>query len=142
MIRNIAAGIVGVLVAACLVGLVEMVGHSIYPPPPDIDFSNMDALRPYIAGLPLGAFAFVGGAWFLGALGGTMVACRIGTAAPRLFAAVVGGFILAATAYNLAVIPHPIWFSISGVVGIVIAAWLGQFLSTRPASQTYLPPAE
>ena len=133
--KNIAAGIVGVFVAAGLIWLVEMIGHSVYPLPPEIDFSDIDALRSYIAGLPAGAFAFVGGAWFLGTLGGTIAACRIGSAAPRIFAMVVGGFVLAATAYNLAVIPHPVWFSISGIVGIVIAAWLGQFLSTRRPAQ-------
>jgi hypothetical protein len=130
--KNIAAGFVGVFVASGLVWLIEMIGHSVYPLPPEIDFSDIDALRPYIAGLPAGAFAFVGGAWFLGTLGGTIAACRIGSAAPRIFALVVGGFVLAATAYNLAVIPHPVWFSISGVAGIVIAAWLGQFLYSRP----------
>lgn len=132
--KNIAAGIVGVLVAAGLVALFEMIGHSVYPMPPDIDFSDTDAMRHYIAGLPLGAFAFVGAAWFLGTLGGTMIASRIGSAPPVLFAMVVAGFVLIATAYNLAIIPHPVWFSISGIVAIVAAAWLGQFLSNRSAS--------
>ena len=133
MIKNIAAGIVGVLVAVGLVWLVELIGHAVYPPP-DIDFSDADAIRRYTSTMPVGAFAFVGGAWFLGTLGGTLAASRIGSAAPRLFAMVVGGVVLAATAFNLAYIPHPLWFSITGVAGIVIAAWLGQFLSARNSS--------
>ncbi|MDH5621333.1 MAG: hypothetical protein OEY74_04560 [Gammaproteobacteria bacterium] len=133
--KNIAAGVIGVFVAVGLVWLIEMIGHAVYPPPPDIDFSDVDAVRHYLSTLPLGAFAFVGGAWFLGTLGGTMAASRIGSAAPRLFAMVVGGFVLAATAFNLAVIPHPLWFSIVGVAGILVAAWLGQFLSTRRTAE-------
>jgi len=132
--KNIAAGVIGVLVAVGLVWLIEMIGHAVYPPPPDIDFSDVDAVRGYMSALPLGAFAFVGSGWFLGTLGGTMAASRIGSAAPRLFAMVVGGFVLAATAFNLTVIPHPLWFSIVGVAGVFIAAWLGQFLSTRSSS--------
>ena len=38
--RNIAAGVAGILVAVGLVWMVEMVGHSVYPPPPDLDFSD------------------------------------------------------------------------------------------------------
>jgi len=135
MVKNIAAGVIGVLVAVGLVWLIEMIGHAVYPPPPDIDFSNVDSVRRYMSTLPLGAFAFVGSGWFLGTLGGTMAAGRIGSAAPHIFAMIVGGFVLAATAFNLAVIPHPLWFSITGIAGILIAAWLGQFLSARSSSK-------
>ena len=132
--RNIAAGIVGVLIAFGLVMIVEMIGHSVYPLPPDLDFSDTEATRLYVSGLPLGAFLFVGGAWFVGTLGGTMAACRVGNAEPRIFAMVVGGLMLAATAYNLATIPHPLWFSISGVAGIIAAAWLGMVLSSKSSN--------
>ncbi len=129
--KNIAAGVVGVLIAGGIVWLAEMIGHSVYPPPPELDFSDADSLRAYISGLPLGAFLFVGGGWFLGTLGGTMAACRIGAAKPPIFAMVVGGFMLAATAFNLVLIPHPVWFSITGVAGIIVAAWLGMTLSNK-----------
>ena len=129
--KNIAAGVAGVLIAGGLVWLIEMIGHSVYPAPPELDFSDADSLRAYMSGLPIGAFLFVGSGWFLGTLAGTMAACRIGTAKPQIFAMVVGGFMLAATAFNLAVIPHPVWFSITGVAGIIVAAWLGMTLSGR-----------
>ena len=129
--KNIAAGFAGVLIAGGLVWLIEMIGHSVYPVPPEVDFSDIEALRGYIAGLPIGAFLFVGGGWFLGTLAGTMAACRIGTAKPQIFAMIVGGLMLAGTAFNLAVIPHPLWFAITGVAGIIIAAWLGMTLSAK-----------
>lgn len=134
MARNIAAGIIGVLIAGGIVWLVEMIGHTVYPIPPEVDFSDIDAVRAYIAGLPAGAFAFVGAGWFFGTLLGTMAACRVGTAAPRVFAIVVGLLMLAGTAFNLAVIPHPLWFAITGVVAIIVAAWLGRTLSARKDS--------
>ncbi len=128
--KNIGAGVAGVLIAMGLVWLVEMIGHSVYPPPPDIDFSDADAMRIYVASLPWGAYLFVGGAWFIGALGGTLAACKVGNAAPKLYAMVVGGFMLLATTYNLVTIPHPLWFAILGIVGIIVAAWLGMFFSS------------
>lgn len=123
--RNIAAGVAGVVIAVILVWLSDMIGHAVYPPPPDVDFTDMDAARAFIATLPVGAFAFVSGGWFAATLGGIVVACKIGTAQPIVFTTVVGAMMLAATAYNLTMIPHPLWFSITGVTGIVLAAWLG-----------------
>lgn len=134
--KNIAAGIAGIAVAAVLVALTEWLGHTVYPVPADLDSTNLDAMRSYIAGLPVGAFLFVAGGWFIGTLGGILAACRIGTARPKIFTMVVLGFILAATAFNLAVIPHPLWFSITGVAGILAAAWLGLTLSTSKEEAT------
>ena len=71
--------------------------------------------------LPIGALLFVAVAWFIGTLGGTLAACKIGDAKPMIFAAVVGGLMLLGTLFNLMTIPHPLWFSILGVVGIVAA---------------------
>jgi hypothetical protein len=132
--KNIVAGIAGVLVAVGLVWITEMVGHSVYPPP-DINFSDTEVVRRYISELPLGAFLFVGGAWFVGTLGGTVTACCIGSAQPRIFAMTVGGLMLVATAFNLAVIPHPLWFSVSGIAGIIVAAWLGWLFGSKLKSR-------
>ena len=135
MVKNIAAGVAGILVAVGLVWIIESAGHTIYPPPPNLDFTDTEAVRLYISGLPLGAFLFIGGAWFLGTLGGTVVACYVGNAAPRIFAMIVGALMLVATASNLAMIPHPLWFSVSGIVGIIFAAWLGMFIVNKAKSR-------
>ena len=123
--KNIVAGITGVVIAMAMVWVVEKVGHAVYPPPPDLNFADPDAMRAYIETVPLGALLFVSAAWFIGTLCGTCAACAIGTAKPMIFAMVVGGLMLIATIMNLVMIPHPMWFSILGVVGVVIGAWLG-----------------
>ena len=123
--RNIAAGVAGVVIAVALVWLVEKIGHAVYPPPADLDFSDAEAMKAYIAALPLGALLFVAAAWFIGTLCGTCAACAIGTVKPMIFAMVVGGLMLVATIVNLAMIPHPMWLSALGIVGVLIGAWLG-----------------
>ena len=125
MLKNIAAGIAGIIIAGLLVWLVEMLGHTIYAPPADLNFADGDAMRAYIDTLPIGALLFVAAAWFIGTLGGTFAACKIGDAKPMIFAAVVGGLMLVGTLFNLMTIPHPLWFSILGVAGIAVGAWLG-----------------
>ena len=134
--KNIAAGIAGIAIAIAIVWLIEMVGHSVYPPPPNLNFADADAMRAYTATLPIGAFLFVGGAWFVATLCGTFAACKIGSAKPVIFAGVVGGIMLIATAANLIMIPHPLWFSILGIVGIIVAAWLGMTLGAGSSSST------
>ena len=131
--KNIAAGVAGVIVAVALVWLVEKAGHAVYPPPPDLDFADADAMRGYIAKLPIGAFLFVGAAWFIGTLAGTVTACKIGDAQPRTYAVIIGGLMLLATAANLIMIPHPMWFSVLGIVGIIVAAWLGMTIGAGKA---------
>jgi hypothetical protein len=131
--RRIGAGIAGVGVAIVLVWLVEMIGHSIYPVPADLDTGDMDVMRAYVDTLPLGALLSVAIAWFLGALGGTFTACRIGSARPLAYVLVVGGVMFAGAAFNLTVIPHPLWFSILGIAGIFGGTWLGMTLGIRKA---------
>ena len=123
--RNIAAGVVGVIVAFALVWIVEKIGHTIYPPPADLDFTNAEAMRNYVEGLPIGALLFVAAAWLIGATAGTCAACAIGTAKPMYLAVIVGGFVFIAASANLLIIPHPMWFSILGLTGILVGAGLG-----------------
>lgn len=134
--RNIAAGIAGVVIAGVLVWLVEMAGHAVYPPPEGLNFADADAMREYIDGLPLGALLFVAAAWFIGTVGGTCAACAIGTARPLIFAGVVGGLMLIGTIFNLVAIPHPLWFSVLGIAGIVVGAWLGTMCKRANAGDT------
>ena len=123
--RNIAAGVVGIIVAFALVWVVETIGHIVYPPPDDLNFADAEAMRDYVATLPIGALLFVAGAWFIAATAGTCAACAIGTASPMRFALVVGGLVFVAASVNLFMIPHPAWFSVLGLVGILIGAFLG-----------------
>ena len=125
MSRNIVAGVVGVIVASVLVWVVQKIGHTLYPPPTDLNLADAEALRDYVASLPVGALLFVAAAWFVGATAGTCAACAIGTAKPMYLAVVVGGFVFIAASANLVIIPHPIWFSVLGLVGILVGAGLG-----------------
>ena len=129
MIRNIGAAIAGLFTGFVLIYLIEMLGHAIYPPPANLDFSNPDAIRPYIATLPIVALLFPMFAWFAGTFAGSIVASIIGDAKPWIYPALVGGLIFSATVANLIAIPHPMWFSIISLIGIIASAWL----STRVA---------
>ena len=124
MLRDILAAVAGLAIAVLIVFLGEELGHTVYPMPAGLDPMDVEALRPYIATMPLGAFMMLLGAWVIATFVGAAVAGRIGTAKAWIYPAVVGGFMLAATAANLIAIPHPLWFSITSLLAILGSAWL------------------
>ncbi len=136
MIRSIGALIAGIVTAFASIYLIEMLGHMIYPPPADLDFSDPEAIRPYIATLPIIALLFPMFGWFVGTFAGSLVADFCGDAKPYVFTGIVGGLVLAATIANLIVIPHPLWFSITSLLGIIASAWLATRVTvTRNSSR-------
>lgn len=131
MLRSIGAGVAGLVIAILLVWLIELIGHAVYPPPVDIDFSDPEAVRTYIAVLPVAAVLFVGVAWVIGAFVGISVACRIGSARPVIYAVLVGGFVLAGAITMLIIIPHPWWFTVVSLPAIIAAAYAAMRLAPR-----------
>ena len=139
MARNVAAALAGIVTAFVMIMLIEKLGHIIYPPPADLDVSDPDVMRPYIATLPFLALLFPMIAWVVATFAGTVLACKIGTANPLAFAAVVGGLVLAGTIANLIMIKHPLWFSLVSLVAVAASAWIAARVSSGPGSPT---PAE
>jgi len=136
MVRNVAAALAGIVTAFVMIMLIEKLGHIIYPPPTDLDVSNPDVMRPYIATLPFLALLFPMIAWVVATFAGTVVACKIGTANPLLFAAAVGGLVLAGTIANLIMIKHPLWFSLVSLVAVAASAWIAARVSSGPGDPT------
>jgi len=136
MVRNVAAALAGIVTAFVMIMLIEKLGHIIYPPPTDLDVSNPDVMRPYIATLPFLALLFPMIAWVVATFAGTVLACKIGTANPLLFAATVGGLVLAGTIANLIMIKHPMWFSLVSLVAVAASAWIAARVSSGPGDPT------
>lgn len=134
--RNIGAGIAGVVLAMLSVWLVQKIGHAVYPVPADIDPNNIEAMRAYVASLPIGALLFVVASYFIGTTVGTCAACNIGNMLPRVFAILIGCLMLVATAANVMMVPHPTWFIVLAVVAIVIGAWLGTLCKRATTGNT------
>jgi hypothetical protein len=121
MIRRILALLIGAAAAFGLVTVVERLGQGVYPPPPHLDLTSSEQVAKYIEHAPLGAFAFILGAWVVAVVIGGMIAAFI--ARKVIFAVIIGLLVLAGSAVNLFMIPHPTWFSVTGII-VVIAAIL------------------
>jgi hypothetical protein len=131
VIRKLAAAVVGIAVAMLVIRVVEMLGHFVYPPPADIEFGDPDAVRAFMATLPVGSILFVGAAWAGGTFLGTLAGALLSGAKPLPYAVVVGGIVLAGAITMLLIIPHPWWFTIAAPVAIIVAALLGMALAPR-----------
>ena len=123
--------IVGVAVAIGLIAAVQITGHAVYPPPTDIDFSNEEDAKRMLASAPHGSLLFVVGAYATGVFGGGLVAGLIAGTTPGLSVWAIGGFVLTGAIINMYAIPHPLWFIIVTVAGIVAAAYMTDRVATK-----------
>ena len=124
MLRDIFAGIAGVVIAVLIVFLADELSHMVYPMAASLDPADTEDLRAYIATLPIAAFLMVMGGWVVATFVGSVVADRIGTAKLWIYPTVVGGFMFTATTANLIAIPHPHWFTAISLTAILLSAWL------------------
>lgn len=135
MARKIIAVILGVVVANAVIMLLDMIGHQVYPVPADLDPTDLEAFGIYVESLPTGAFLFVLAGWGLGALFGGTLAAIVARVQPMLFVAIIGGLVLAGTIWTLFQIPHPMWFSITGILVVIVmtaaAGRLAPLLTSR-----------
>ena len=92
------------------------------------------AMRAYVAALPVGALAAVVAGWWLGTFAGVWAAVVVAAQRPRLHAGIVIGVLLLATVANLVMLPHPLWMTVLGPLGILAAGWLAMRLAARRAS--------
>jgi len=131
--RTILGSIVGVVLAFLVGTLADDAGHSMYPVPTDIDWSDVNAVRRYTASLPAGALLLMLAGW----VGATFAGAAIGSAIVRpraiLISIIVGGLMLAATIVNFLMTPYPWWFVMATITGIVAASWLAAKLAWKPA---------
>ena len=134
-LRNTLALLVGMAAGFTVVFVIESIGHQVYPPPADLDFSDPAAIREFVRTLPLGAFLFVLAAWVAGAFGGAWVAAAMANTRRMTFAGIVGALVLAASVANLLMIPHPLWFSVAALIAVPAAAVAGGRLATSAAAR-------
>ncbi len=124
MTRKILAVVFGVVVAVVLIIAIEALGHTVYPVPDGLDLANPEVLKAYMIDAPIAALLLVLGAWLVAALVGGLSACFIAKESPLVYSAIIGGLVLMGTVINLISIPHPLWFSITSVVAIIVTIFV------------------
>ncbi len=134
--RKIAAVLAGILAGLVVIGCIEAVSHFMYAPDVLPDRNDPKAMAAFIAAMPMGAFLMVLLAYVAGTLAGGWTAARVTKEKPLLYAGIIGGLVLLGAVANFIAIPHPLWFMVSCVVTIPLAAYLAARLAIPAAAQT------
>ncbi|MGE0606491.1 MAG: hypothetical protein AB7O62_05130, partial [Pirellulales bacterium] len=121
LLRSVLAVVLGVLAAGLLIGLLEALGHLVFPPPAGLDPSDAASL----AQLHAGHFLAVLLAWGVGTLGGAWVAGKVARHEIVTHGLIVGGLLMAAGIWQMLQFPHPVWFWIVGLLEFIPAAYVG-----------------
>lgn len=127
---SILAVFLGVLAGGIVVGIVEIPGYFLHPPPPNFDMNDMDAVKAHAASAPLLAHLGLALAWGLGPLAGALIACLIARRSYWVHGGIIGGIFLLADVSNYW-IPTPLWLMVAGVLLPPITATLGAAIAQR-----------
>lgn len=136
LIRNVIAMLAGVIVAMVLIVLLQSVAHSVYPPPPGLDYTNPEVRKTVMMQAPAGALFIVLLSYFVGTFIGSWVAARLSAEAPLRQGYLIGLLLLVASVMNLKEVPHPLWFIVGNIVVVLVGALIGARWGVRKASTT------
>lgn len=129
--KNILATIAGLIAASLTVYLFEsLIGPNLFPLPEGANPMDMEWLKNNMDQIPTGAKVMVVIGHFMGIVVGMLIASLISKTS-MVPAYIVGGLMLAATIFNVAMLPKELWFSISDIVLAVVGLLIGQILAKR-----------
>lgn len=131
IVKNILAVLAGLVGGVFVITLVQGLNAMLYPPPPDVDFSDPEHVAEMMRNIPVGALLMVELSYALGSLVAGFLAAKIGATRQIGLALGVGGALMLGGFANLAMVPHPIWFAIVSTLTYLPAAWLGAKLAMR-----------
>ncbi|TXF78884.1 hypothetical protein [Chryseobacterium sp.] len=125
MVRKILAVLAGLVATALVVGLVEQLGHYVYPLPSGADPNDPETFKKYAESAPFMAIFFVILAYAAGAFTGGFVSTKIANDGKKIYALIIGAVFLLISVYMMVIIPSPIWFWILGIAswGLVLVGY-------------------
>ncbi|WP_179349776.1 hypothetical protein [Winogradskyella pacifica] len=129
--RNILATIIGFIAASVTVYIFEsLIGQSLFPLPEGANAMDLEWLSSNMDKIPMGAKIFVVIAHFLGIVTGMFVAALISKKS-RIPSYIVGALMLAATFFNIVMLPKELWFTLSDGLFAIIGFYLGHVVASK-----------
>ena len=133
ILRRIGSVLLGLVIAVAIVQIAELGVHVISPPPPGMSMRNIETIKAYVAALPVSALLLVLAGWLIGVFLGTWTAAKVGRT--PLMAYIVGALLFILGAYNAAVFPQPLPFSVAlGIIYIVDTIIAARLTAPQPAA--------
>ena len=111
--------------------LVESVGHTLFPPPPELDPMTPEGMSAIVAQMSPAALLLVLVAYVCGGIVGGIVAARVAGEGRVVEAMVVGTILTVGSLFNIVAIPHPLWMGAASVAVQLPSAWTGARIAAR-----------
>lgn len=128
--RNILATIIGFIAASITVYIFEsLIGQNLFPLPEGANAMDLEWLSSNMDKTPMGAKIFVVIAHFLGIVAGMFVAAVISKKS-RIPSYIVGVLMIAATFFNIVMLPKELWFTLTDGLLAIVGFIIGHLLAT------------
>lgn len=131
MVKKVIAVLLGVLTGIVVVTLGDLLSTWAFPTGETVDFNNPTAVEAYMNKLPFGALIIMAGSWLLSAFFGGLMSAYIYITKPGQVSVVTGVILLIGSIINLYMIPHPLWMTITAVLGYIPMARIGGQVAVR-----------
>ena len=120
IIKNILAVVAGCIVGGLVNMGIVMISGSIIPPPNGADVTTMEGLKESLPLFKPQHFIFPFLAHAVGTFVGALLAAFVAANRKMLFALVIAVFFLAGGITNILMLPSPVWFTITDLIGAYI----------------------
>ncbi|MAX69972.1 MAG: hypothetical protein CMC76_02575 [Flavobacteriaceae bacterium] len=129
--KNVLATIVGLIAASVTVYIFEtLIGHNLFPLPEGAQAMDMEWIKNNMDKIPVGSKVFVVIGHFAGIVVGMLVAALISKKS-MIPSYIVGVFMLAATVFNIIMLPKELWFTLSDGILTIAGFFIGKTLAQK-----------
>ena len=135
--KNVLATIVGFIVASATVYVIEsLIGHNFFPLPDGANPMDMEWLKNNMDQIPIGSKIFVVIAHLIGPITGMYVAAKISKTS-MVPSYIVGGLMIAATLFNILMLPKELWFTLTDAILVIVGFLIGKTLAKKQISTSH-----
>ena len=128
--KRILAVLAGCVIGILFIFLGEALSHALYPPPPNLDPNDLEQLKNMMEQAPKAALAIVLLSAFIGSLVGGIIASTIYKKDAKA-AVIVGAVFTVLGGINLIAIPHPLWFTLCGLLVYLVGSYSGFLIYSK-----------
>lgn len=139
MLRTFGSILAGLLVAVAAMLSLDYAGAALFPPPAHLDLASEADLARLIDSATTGRLLWVLAGWCAASFAGAWIAALCAGPRRTLAGLAVGALIAAGVALTVAVLPHPLWTTLAGLLLPVPMAWLAVRLAPLPSDSPSSP---
>lgn len=126
--KSVTAVLAALIVAFAMVVVVEAISAIMHPFPPGFDPSDIEACKAHVANYPTPALIVAGVGWVVTVFISCWIATRLGAHRHPAHGVGIGLLLLALAAFNMWMLPYPLWFEAAMYVLFPLAIVAGSLL--------------